>query len=1121
MQDVPGWLADNGFERFTELFAENEIDGEVLVELTDQDLKDLGLPLGARKKLLKAIAALGGETTSPAPPEPTAAIDDAPAAKPAPEAERRQLTVMFCDLVGSTALSGQLDPEELRAVILAYQNSVAGEVSRFDGHVAKFMGDGVLAYFGWPQAHEDDAERAVRAGMSIIQALASINAPGGQPLLARVGIATGLVVVGDLIGEGAAQEEAVVGETPNLAARLQALAKPGQIVLSDLTRGLLGDLFDLTDLGPQALKGIAQPTTCYAVLAERATESRFEAQISGGLAAMVGRDQELGLLQERWRQAKAGEGQMVQLTGEAGIGKSRISRALTDAVAAEDSLRINYQCSPYHSDSAFYPVIRQLLRAARFEATDSSETKLDKLEAVLAQGGEDQRQAAPLIAALLDLEGAEDRYGVLAMTPMQQRARTLEALVDQLIGLAAQQPVLLVIEDAHWIDPTTLDLLELSLDRTAGARVLILVTARPTFDDGFGGHPIVTRLALNRLGRAQVRAIIARVTGGKTLPNALVDEIAEKTDGVPLFIEELTKTVLETGILTETAEGYELAGPINALAIPASLHDSLMARLDRLQPVKEVAQTAACIGREFSYGLLASIAWQPEPDLRQALERLTLAELVFRRGIPPEASYTFKHALVRDAAYESLLKTRRQQIHARIFAALETATGTAPELLARHAEEAGMTETAIDYWQRAGEAANARPAYAEAIAQFRSAIRLATSLPDKATAARKEIELQVLLGQVLIPAHGYSAEPTVTAFMRARELLDEVGDTPLRFPIHYGNWVRFHVRTDTPRAIGAAEEMVAAAANAEDDGPRMVAWRILAVSRFMAGELRRADEHFEQSLALYDPEHHLSLAYRYGHEPGVGIRMYAAFNLWCLGYPERAWALADEGLATARKLGHIATLTYTVAHVAILATISRSDERAKSLLDEALALSEKHEVPMWRGFALAFAAPILRASGDHTQAAERFKRGVTLLDASDTYIFRPAVLTNLAAALTAGGQYQAAGAVLDEVREWIAKTGERWSEPEAYRVLGEVILAENADHTAEAEAAFRRAIELARAQEASSWELRAATSLARLWAERGEHAEARDLLQPILGRFTEGFDTPDLVEAKALIAGLD
>ena len=747
MSDIKAWLEGIGLGKYIETFAENEIDIEVLPHLTEEDIQALGLPLGPRRKLLTAIAALKGKSDSVSkddrePSAPTAT----PEPPPTPQAERRQLTVMFVDLVGSTALSSRLDPEDLRELILAYQNVVAGEITRFEGYIARYMGDGVLAYFGWPRAHEDEAERAVRASLAVTAAVAKLTAPAGKALVTRIGIATGLVVVGDLIGDGAAQEQAVVGETPNLAARLQGLAAPGTVVISAGTRRLLGELFELQALGPQVLKGIAGPVDAYTVLRERPVESRYQAQRAGAVLPLIGREHELAQLMECWQQAKSGEGRVILLKGEAGIGKSRLLRALDDAITGQAHHRINYQCSPYHTDSALYPAIQYLTRAAAFAVGDDDETRLDKLEALLGQALDKPTERAPLIAALLGID-SKKRYGPLELTPQQQRTQTLQTLLAHLSGLAQSQSVLFVLEDAHWIDPTTLEFIEQSLDVVRRSRVLLLITARLMFKHEFGGHPSVTGLTLNRLGREPSSAIIQRLSGGKTLPAELLAEILRKTDGVPLFVEELTKTVLESGLLRETEERYVLQGPLESLDIPSSLHDSLMARLDRLQPIREVAQIASCIGREFSYGLLAAVAQYDEQALQAALAQLVEAGLVFQSGQPPQASYTFKHALVQDAAYTSLLLSRRRQLHARIAEALQEQlpklAEDQPELVAHHCTEAGLAIQATRFWQLAGTRAAERAAYTEAIGDFSKGLDQVSAIEDKAKQLSATVKLNL------------------------------------------------------------------------------------------------------------------------------------------------------------------------------------------------------------------------------------------------------------------------------------------------------------------------------------------------------------------------------------------
>jgi class 3 adenylate cyclase len=583
-------------------------------------------------------------------------------ARPQPvphEAERRQLTVMFVDLVGSTALSVRLDPEEMREVLRSYFDAIAAAIARFDGHVDRLLGDGVLAFFGWPRAHEDDAERAVRAALDSIEAVRRVRTPVGEPLAARVGIATGRVVVGDLIGEGAVREQAVVGDTPNLAARLQALAQPNTVVVAAGTRRLLGELFEFAELGSHDLKCIAEPVRAWRVLGPGRAMGRFEArEAMAGMAPLVGRDAELAQLLRCWTLAREGEGQLALLSGEPGIGKSRLVRAVSERLRTERPTTLFYQSSPHHAHSPLWPVVEQLGRAADIARSDAAVAKLDKLEALLGTGVDDVASLAPFFAELLAVP-AQTRYPPPQLTPQQLKQRQFEALLTYLEGLATRRPVLLVIEDAHWIDPTTLELFDLVVQRLRHLRVLLIVTYRPEFSVPWAGHGHPTLLPLTNLSRQEAVALIESVTVGKALPPEVTGEIVAKTDGVPLFVEELTKTVLESGLLRDAGARFALAGPLPPLAIPTTLQDSLLARLDRLAPVKDVAQTAACIGREFSYELLSAVAAQPPRSVRRALEELVAAGLVFGHGEPPEVRYTFKHALVQEAAYRSLLRSRR------------------------------------------------------------------------------------------------------------------------------------------------------------------------------------------------------------------------------------------------------------------------------------------------------------------------------------------------------------------------------------------------------------------------------------------------------------------------------
>ena len=766
MQQIADWLQKLGLGQYAQRFAENDINFAILPHLTDQDLKELGITsLGHRRQLLLAIAEISGVQKVSSPP---LSVTEAPAA-PHDTAERRQVTVMFSDLVGSTALSARMDPEDLREVISAYQKCVAETVGRFGGFVAKYMGDGVLIYFGYPQAHEDDAERAVGAGLELVAVVSDLKTHAA--LQTRVGIATGLVVVGDLIGSGASQEQAIVGETPNLAARLQGIAEPNSVVLAESTRKLLGNLFELEDLGAKDLKGVAGPVRAWAAVRASSAEGRFEAMHATGLTNLVGREEELDLLLRRWSKAKTREGQVVLLSGEAGIGKSRLTAALLERLTTEPHTRLRYFCSPQHTDSAFYPIISQMERAAGFAHDDNTQAKLDKLDAVLAQSFT-SRQDAALFAEMLS-QPNDGRYPKLELSPQQRRQKTLEALTAQLEALSSTNPVLMIFEDAHWIDPTSLEALGRAVDRIKTLGLLLIVTYRPEFEPPWIGRPHVTALTINRLGEREIAAMIDRVTGNQLLPAGIRQDIIERTDGIPLFAEEITKAALEAES-ESAAERVIAAVPSPSLAVPASLHASLMARLDRLGPAKEVAQIGAVIGREFSHTLLQAVVGKPDAELQLALDRLVAAGLLFRQGVPPHATYLFKHALVQDAAYGTLLRETRRMMHARIAEALQKhfseIAESQPELLGRHFSEAGLTQQAIRYLQMAGERAVKRSANVEAITHLEKAKELLEALPDRAAHASQELQLLIALGPAMMATRSSTAPEIGAVYAHAREL---------------------------------------------------------------------------------------------------------------------------------------------------------------------------------------------------------------------------------------------------------------------------------------------------------------------------------------------------------------
>jgi class 3 adenylate cyclase len=849
MQQIADWLEKLGLGQYAPCFAENDINFAILSDLTDQDLKELGVPsLGHRRQLLRAIAELNGvEKGAPKLASPvTPQLHDA--------AERRQVTVMFSDLVGSTALSTRMELEDLREVISAYQKCVAETVRHFGGFVAKYMGDGILIYFGYPEAHEDDAERAVRAGLEVIAAIRKLKST--VPLQTRIGIATGLVVVGDLIGSGEAQERGIVGETPNLAARLQGLAEPNMVVIAEVTRRLLGSFFVLDDLGAKDLKGIAGPVHAFAALRASAVEGRFEAMHGNDLTDLVGREEEFELLLRRWSRAKSGEGQVLLLSGEAGIGKSRLTAALLERLAAEPHTRLRHFCSPQHTDSPFYPIIGQMERAAGLAHDDSPQERLDKLDALLVQTSTSLEDAA-LFAEMLSLAN-DGRYPALELTSQQRRQRMLDALIAQTEALTHQNPVLMIFEDAHWTDPTSLELLGRAVDRIAHLRVLLIVTFRPEFEPPWIGRPHVTALTINRLVQRDIDAMIDRVVGNKLIPASIRQDIIERTDGIPLFVEEMTKAVLEAASEGE-ARRTAAAVPSPALAVPASLHASLMSRLDRLGPAKGVAQIGAAIGREFSHALLATVVRKPEVELTSALDRLIAAGLLFRQGVPPHASYLFKHALVQDAAYGTLLRGPRRALHARIAEALETQfteiAENHPELLARHCTEAGLIEKAAHLWGNAGQRSVKRSALAEAVEQLTRALDHIAALPATPALRREAIKLQVALITPLIHVKGYAAPETKAAEERARLLIEQaeafgepLDDSLLLFSVLYGVWVANSVAFDGDKLRELAAQFLTLAEKQRATVPLMIGHRVTGFSLLTTGDVAESRTHLDRAV---------------------------------------------------------------------------------------------------------------------------------------------------------------------------------------------------------------------------------------------------------------------------------
>jgi predicted ATPase/class 3 adenylate cyclase len=944
---------------------------------------------------------------------------------------------MFVDLVGSTELAARLDPEDMGGVIRAYQGCCAEVIGRWGGHVAKYMCDGVLAYFGWPVAHEDEAERAVRAGLALSPALAGLTTPATEPLAARVGIATGLVMVGELIGEGAAREEAVVGETPNLAARLQTLAAPGSVVVSQATRLLLGGLFDLEDLGPKSLKGFAEPLTAWRVEGEGQAEGRFEARQTAGLTPLVGRDEEIALLLRRWQQVKDGEGHVVLLSGEPGIGKSRLVREVRARLKDEPHVRLLYQCSPHHTTSPLHPVIEQLERAAAFARDDPPAARLQRLDTLLARGTDRLDEAVPLIAALLGLP-TEGRYPALDLTPQRQKQLTLAALVEQLEGLATAQPVLLAYEDMHWSDPTTQELLGLTIERLQRLPVLLLITYRPEFSPPWPSQPHVSALALSRLGRREGATLVDRVVGAKALPDEVAAQIVAKTDGVPLFVEELTKTVLESGLLKDAGDHYEVAGPLPPLALPSTLHDSLLARLDRLAPVKEIAQIGAALGREFSHGLLAAVADRPEAELRAALDQLVSSELVYRRGVPPEVTYAFKHALVQDAAYGTLLKSKRQHLHVRIAQVLEEQfpeqAEIEPELLAHHCTEAGLIETAVRYWHRAGQQAIACSSMAEAVAQLRMGLELLQALAQGLDRDRGELDLQLSVGMALNALKGQGAPETGCAYARARELCRRIGETEQLFPILFGQWTFHGSRAEHGAALAVAEELLGLAQQHKDSGALVIGHRIAGTSAIHVGQLALARAHLEEVLALHDPERHGSLALLYTNDPRPTAPSWLSLALFALGYPNQALARHCEGLVEARKLAHPYTLAQVLFCSSMFNQWRHDREGTEELASAMVPLATEQGFAYWLATATIFQGWALTHVGEIKRAITQMERGLAAYRATSAGLWLPYFLGLLAQAYAKRGEPGEGLRLLDEALTRVERTGERWCTAELNRL---------------------------------------------------------------------------------------
>jgi class 3 adenylate cyclase/predicted ATPase len=1054
---------------------------------------------------------------TPASPRVDAPLDAVPIKHG--EAERRQLTALSCELVGVAVGAGCMDLEDLREAVGDFQRCVSETAGRHEGYVARCLGNSVLVLFGYPEAHEHDAERAVRAGLELCAAVRTLRPAAGVPMRCRVGIATGMVIIGDHVGVGALRDHEIVGDAPNLAARLLASAPPDRVAIDPATRRLIGNLFDCRELGAIDTNGGTELMRAWQVLGASIVASRFEALRGSVLSPLIGRDEEIDLLLRRWARVKSGDGQIVLVSGEPGIGKSRIIAALEERLHAEPHLRLRYFCSPYHQDSALYPFIDQLGHASGFARDDPPATQLEKLEALLAPAAPPDEDVA-FLADLLSLP-ASAHHPLPNLSPQRKKERTLEALFRQLDGLSRRQPVVVVFEDVQWIDPTSRELLDLTIERVRSLPVLLVVTFRPEFQPPWAGQPQVSMLALNRLDR-RGRTALATQIAGKALPDDVVAEIADRTDGVPLFVEELTKNVLESGLLREEADRWVLDRTLLLISIPTTLRASLLARLDRLASVRHVAQIGAAIGRQFSYALLCAVSRLPENELQAALARLVAAELVFQRGTPPEAVYSFKHALVQDAAHDSLVRTARQQLHAQIAEALEAHSPeiieSQPELLALHYAEAGLVEKSVAYWGKAGHRSVARSAMAEAATQLQKGLTQLKFLPDTPQRQRQELEFLSALGASLIAVKGQAARETGQVYARARQLWEQLGSPCEFLQIPFGQSRYYMYRGEFDLAQRLAEDLLRLSSQRNDAAGLVLGHCSSGRNLSLIGRFVSSRSDLEEALALYDPICHRALVREAGVDPQVLSRAFLGVVLLCLGYPDQAVARSSAAIAEARRLAHPPSLASALAIGAGLLSLSGDNAALGERADELVTITTEHGFPAWRAQGTIYRGYAKVKNGDVVKGVTLLRGGLSAYRTTGTETWMPHLIALFAEACQIAGQIEEGLTLLDDALQTVERTREHWVEAELNRQKGQLLLRQG--HTKAAEKLYRKALSIAVEQEAKLWELRAATSLARLWGERGRRAEAFDLLAPVYAWFTEGFDTADLKEAKALLDAL-
>lgn len=1134
---VERWLDGLGLGEYAAVFAESHIDWGVLPDLTERDLEALRVRIGHRKKLVRAIAKLvesdawftnGDPGMSDSATVTALARDSAvqyrPSASPL-SAERRQLTVMFCDMVGSTALAGELDPEDMREVLRSFHDVCAQIIGEYDGFVAQYLGDGNLAYFGYPLAHEDDAERAVRAGLSIVAAMDELNRSlsgmNDVNISVRVGIATGLVVVGHLVGNASSRESTAIGETPNLAARLQSMAEPNTIVIASVTRSLLGERFEYRDLGSHPMKGFSKPVQVWQVVDRLDVDPDFDLPRLAQMTPFVNRETEVALLLDRWGLVREGEGQLILVSGEPGIGKSRIVLTLQDRIADEAHSVVRYHCSPFHRNSALHPIIEQISRAAKLDRQDADERKLAKLESLFEQIGLERDKFIPVLAPLLSIP-TEGRYPQLDLSPQRQKETTLTTLVDALEAYASRQPLLVVFQDVHWIDPTSREFLDLLVARVPNLPILVLVNFRPEFVPAWPSHRCATFLSLNRLNTRACTELVLNITRGKALPESVIDQFISKTDGVPLFVEELTKTVLNTGLLQELENAYVMKGPLPPRAIPSTIQDSLMARLDQLGPHKELAQVGSVIGRKFSYELMAAITSLEEAKLQEALQGLVDSELVFSRGANLDIQYTFKHALVRDAAYESLLFSKRKELHGRIATTIETrfpeTVEDNPQILAHHFSEAGQIPTAVQYWLKAAESASARSADVEAANHLNAGLESLNSLPETPERDTLELELRIPLGAALIAIKGAGSPEVESTYARALELCEELPQTPLHFAALWGWW---RISMDFQTGRERADRLLRLAENLDNPDLLLQAHHCLWATTFNLGDQTATRQHIGEGLKLYDEHRHRSHASIYGgHDARVCALGEAALALWLLGYPDQALTRVHQAVASANALKHAGSRLHAMDISVMLHRYLQDVETVRENAEAMIAFSEEKGFPdhLAKGRIFKGWADVLLDKSE--SGLEELHLGIAAQRAIGTKEDFPVYFDMMAVACQVLGQAERGLSELAHGFALAEASGIHYWDAELYRRKGTLLLAISSDNAAEAEACYLKALEISRRQSTKSLELRSATDLSRLWHGQNRTKDARELLSSVFSWFTEGTGTPDLIEALDLLENL-